>query len=63
MVSYTFDMGDWTPKIAESYRDTAGNEHILYLWGIAGPAVASRDPEYMLQSYPLRSGPLIIEVR
>jgi SAM-dependent methyltransferase len=34
VVSYTFDMGDWQPKIAESYRDQAGNVHMLYLWQI-----------------------------
>ena len=35
VVSYTFDMRDWQPKIAESYRDAAGNVHMLYLWQIA----------------------------
>jgi hypothetical protein len=24
IVSYTFDMGDWQPKIVEAYRDAAG---------------------------------------
>jgi hypothetical protein len=33
--SGTFDMGDWTPKITESYRDAAGGTHLLYLWQIA----------------------------
>lgn len=36
VVSYTFDMGDWSPKIAESYRDKGGNAHMLYLWEIGG---------------------------
>jgi SAM-dependent methyltransferase len=34
IVSYTFDMGDWPPKIAESYRDGAGDVHTLYYWEI-----------------------------
>ena len=34
VVSYTFDMGDWPPKITESYRDGAGNVHTLYYWEI-----------------------------
>lgn len=37
VVSYTFDMGDWQPKIAESYRDAAGDTHMLYLWRMADP--------------------------
>jgi precorrin-6B methylase 2 len=41
VVSYTFDMGDWPPKIAESYRDKGGNAHMLYLWEINGPLVFS----------------------
>jgi SAM-dependent methyltransferase len=36
VVSYTFDMGDWSPKIAESYRDKGGDTHMLYLWEIDG---------------------------
>lgn len=63
VVSYTFDLGDWAPKIAESYRDGAGNEHALYLWEIASPAVASRGSEPLLQPQPTRSRPLIIDVR
>jgi hypothetical protein len=39
VVSYTFDMGDWPPKITESYRDGAGNAHMLYFWEIAQPPV------------------------
>jgi ubiquinone/menaquinone biosynthesis C-methylase UbiE len=34
IVSYTFDMGDWPPKITESYRDGAGDVHMLYYWEI-----------------------------
>jgi predicted RNA methylase len=38
VVSYSFDMGDWTPKIIESYRDAAGDTHLFYYWEIAVPA-------------------------
>jgi SAM-dependent methyltransferase len=34
VVSYTFDMGDWPARIAESYRDGAGDVHMLYYWEI-----------------------------
>ena len=44
VVSYTFDMGDWPPKIVESYRDGAGNVHTLYFWEIAQPALYSENP-------------------
>ena len=44
VVSYTFDMGDWPPKIIESYRDEAGNVHTLYFWEIAHPALYSEKP-------------------
>jgi precorrin-6B methylase 2 len=37
VVSYTFDMGDWQSKIAESYRDAGGDTHMLYLWQMAEP--------------------------
>ncbi|MGH7827134.1 MAG: SAM-dependent methyltransferase [Candidatus Binatia bacterium] len=37
VVSYTFDMGDWTPKITEAYRDEAGDTHLLYYWEISEP--------------------------
>jgi precorrin-6B methylase 2 len=36
VVSYTFDMGDWQPKIIESYRDASGNIEMMYLWGMGG---------------------------
>jgi ribosomal protein L11 methylase PrmA len=32
IVSYGFDRGDWAPKIMETYRDRAGDSHLLYLW-------------------------------
>jgi hypothetical protein len=44
VVSYTFDMGDWPPKIAESYRDGAGNVHTLCFWEMAQPAACSEKP-------------------
>jgi SAM-dependent methyltransferase len=34
IVSYTFNMGDWPPKITEAYRDGAGDVHTLYYWEI-----------------------------
>ena len=34
VVSYTFNMGDWPPKITEAYRDGAGDVHTLYYWEI-----------------------------
>lgn len=36
VVSYTFDMAEWQPKITENYRDGAGNSHMIYLWEIGG---------------------------
>ena len=41
VVSYTFDMGDWSPRIAESYRDPTGNTHMLYLWEVGGSQAVS----------------------
>jgi precorrin-6B methylase 2 len=38
VVSYTFDMGDWTPKIMETYRDAVGDTHLLYYWEISEPS-------------------------
>jgi precorrin-6B methylase 2 len=63
VVSYTFDMGDWPPKIAEAYRDATGNVHALYLWILAPPSAVSRGSQPMLTAQPNRAGPLIIEVR
>jgi precorrin-6B methylase 2 len=37
VVSYTFDMGEWQPKIAEDYRDSGGDQHLIYLWQIGEP--------------------------
>ena len=34
VVSYTFNMGDWLPKITEAYRDGAGDVHTLFYWEI-----------------------------
>jgi SAM-dependent methyltransferase len=45
IVSYTFDMGDWPPKITESYRDEAGNVHTLYYWEIP-QSVAYREKSH-----------------
>jgi precorrin-6B methylase 2 len=41
VVSYTFDMGDWPSKIAETYRDAAGHSHLLYLWQMSEPIASS----------------------
>ena len=37
VVSYTFDMGEWQPKIAEHYRDGAGDTHMIYYWQMGEP--------------------------
>ena len=37
VISYTFDMGEWQPKIAENYRDAGGDTHMIYLWQIGEP--------------------------
>ncbi|MGH7873631.1 MAG: SAM-dependent methyltransferase [Candidatus Binatia bacterium] len=44
VVSYTFDMGDWSPKIVESYRDRGGDTHMIYLWEIGEPLAFSDGP-------------------
>jgi precorrin-6B methylase 2 len=62
VVSYTFDMGEWQPKIAESYRDAGGNSHQLYLWDISKPMVFSDNSRQILQPQQTRNGPLIIDV-
>ncbi len=62
VISYTFDMGDWQPKITESYRDAVGDVHMLYLWEIAKPVLAPEPSGPILEPYPQRKGPLIIEV-
>jgi len=63
VVSYVFDMGDWQPKITETYRDAAGDSHPLYLWRIGEPMLFSDSSPEMLQLQPMREAPLIIEVR
>ena len=63
VVSYTFDMGDWQPKIAQAYRDAGGNSHQLYLWQMGEPIAFSDQGPEMLRPQPLRSGPLIIDVK
>lgn len=63
VVSYTFDMGDWQPKVAQAYRDAAGNSHQLYLWQMGEPIAFSDQGPELLRPQPLRSGPLIIDVK
>jgi SAM-dependent methyltransferase len=63
VVSYTFDMGEWQPKISESYRDTAGDIHLIHLWQIGEPMVFSDNSAQLLQPQPTRNGPLVIEVK
>jgi precorrin-6B methylase 2 len=63
VVSYAFDMGEWQPKIAESYRDAGGESHQLYLWDIGEPMVFSDNPPQISQQRPTREGPLIIDVQ
>jgi len=41
VVSYTFDMGEWQPKISETYRDAGGDALAIYLWQI-GDTIAFR---------------------
>jgi len=41
IVSYTFDMGEWQPKISETYRDAGGDAHAIYFWQI-GDTIAFR---------------------
>ena len=43
IISYTFDMGDWPPKITESYRDGAGDVHTLYYWEIPQPVAQAEN--------------------
>jgi SAM-dependent methyltransferase len=63
VVSYTFDMGDWPPKIAESYRDAAGETHAIYLWQITEAARYNQSSSEIIQPESPRSSPMIIEVR
>jgi protein-L-isoaspartate O-methyltransferase len=41
IVSYGLGIGDWAPKIMETYRDGAGGSHLLYLWQVAAPIASS----------------------
>jgi len=34
VVSHNFDMGDWAPNPVETFRDSNGDEHRLYLWTV-----------------------------
>jgi hypothetical protein len=63
VISYTFDMGEWQPKIAESFRDSEGNSHQIYLWEIGEPMLFSDAGPQMLQPQPLSRGPLIIDIK
>jgi SAM-dependent methyltransferase len=63
VISYTFDMGDWQPKIAESFHDSEGNSHQIYLWQVGEPVLFSDAGPQILQPQPLRRGPLIIDVK
>ncbi|MGN6734339.1 MAG: hypothetical protein ACTHMB_20580 [Candidatus Binatia bacterium] len=63
VISYVFDMGDWQPKVAESFRDSEGNSHQIYLWTIGEPIIFSDAGPQMLQPQPLRRGPLIIDIK
>lgn len=49
VVSYTFDMGDWQPKIVETYRDATGDTHMLYLWEISKPVLHGEHSPQPLQ--------------
>jgi len=47
VVSYTFDMGEWPPKITEAYRDAVGDTHMLYLWQMTEPLAVSHDSRWI----------------
>ena len=55
VVSYTFDMADWAPKITEAYRDAAGDTHLLYYWEISAPELYGDNPRGRT-SFPDQSG-------
>jgi protein-L-isoaspartate O-methyltransferase len=42
IVSYGLGIGDWAPKIMETYRDGAGDSHLLYFWQVSA-SIASSD--------------------
>jgi SAM-dependent methyltransferase len=63
VVSYAFDMGDWQPKVMETYRDAAGDTHLLYLWQISESLLYSESSVQILPQQAVGAGPLVIEVR
>jgi SAM-dependent methyltransferase len=63
VVSYAYDMGDWQPKVMETYRDAAGETHLLYLWQISEPPLYSENSVQILPQQPAGAGPLLIEVK
>jgi len=63
VISYAFDMGDWQPKTAESFRDSEGNSQQIYLWQIGEPLLFSDAGPQIIQPQPLRRGPLIMDVK
>jgi len=63
VVSYTFDMPGWEPKVMESYRDTAGVTHLLYLWRISDPPLYSENSIEILRPQPTGDGPAVIDVK
>ena len=44
IVSYAFDMPDWTPQIIESYRDAGGDSHFLYCGKFPSRSITARTP-------------------
>ena len=63
VVSYTFDMPGWEPKVMESYRDAAGVTHLLYLWQISDPPLYSENSVEILRPQPTGDGPAVIDVK
>jgi SAM-dependent methyltransferase len=63
VVSYAYDMADWQPKVMETYRDAAGETHLLYLWQISEPPLYSENSVQILPQQPAGAGPLLIEVK
>jgi hypothetical protein len=44
VISYTFDMAEWQPKVSENYRDGSGSNHMIYLWEIGAPLAFNDTP-------------------
>jgi SAM-dependent methyltransferase len=63
VVSYTFGMPGWDPKVMESYRDAAGVTHLLYLWQISDPPLYSENSVEILRPQPTGDGPAVIDVK